>query len=259
MRIDGRIHLVGGGTFGISHFSDANIYAVDCEESTVLVDAGCGIADDVLARNIDAEGLPPVSHILLTHSHWDHARGVSGLKDLLSAQAAGHAAVARELEDGLWASSYAARKGARPVRPTSLDVVVDDGFALRLGPVTFTAVATPGHTSDSVCYLTTDVDRGTQALFTGDTVTGEATLGTCSLETDFRALHRSVKRLATLNVDMLLPGHRAFSVRGGRVQIAIVLSLLRDAWGTIIPGFSPLLPTWWLQHDPRQILGWTVD
>lgn len=256
MRIDGRVHLVGGGTFGISHFSDANIYAIDCGKSTVLIDAGCGIADAVLARNIEAEGLPPVSHILLTHSHWDHARGVSGLKDMLGAQAVGHHAADHELREGLWARSYAVRHGAAPVRPTSLDMPVDDGDVLSLGPVTITAIFTPGHTADSVSYLVTDAERDGQALATGDTVTGEGTLGTCSLETDFRALHRSVARLAELDVDMLLPGHRAFAVRGGRAQIAMVLSLLRDAWGSITPGFSPLLPTWWVKHDPRLLTGW---
>ena len=39
MKLDRRVHLVGGGAFGVSHFSDSNIYAVDCERSTVLIDA----------------------------------------------------------------------------------------------------------------------------------------------------------------------------------------------------------------------------
>lgn len=259
MRINGRVYLVGGGTFGLSHFCDANVYAINCGESTVLVDAGCGISSDVLASNIDSERLPPVSHILLTHSHWDHARGVSGLQDLLGAQCVGHAATAHELHDQLWADSYAAQQGAAPVQPTSVDVPVDDGDFLTLGPVTIAAIATPGHTQDSLCYLITDAESGAQSLFTGDTVTGEGTLGTCSLRTDFPTLYRSVKRLAELNVDTLLPGHRAFALRGGRVQIRMVLSLLRDAWGSVTPGFSPLLPTWWIQHDPRQLNSWVTD
>ena len=79
MKLDRSVHLVGGGAFGVSHFSDSNIYAVNCGDSTMLIDAGCGIATEVLAENVEAEGLPPISHVLLTHSHWDHARGLAWL------------------------------------------------------------------------------------------------------------------------------------------------------------------------------------
>jgi glyoxylase-like metal-dependent hydrolase (beta-lactamase superfamily II) len=259
MKIDRRVHLVGGGAFGVSHFSDANIYAIDCGRSSVLIDAGCGIATEVLAENVEADGLPPLSHVLLTHSHWDHARGLGALKRLTGAKGAGHPAADSELATTMWSDAYAVRNGAEPVEPTSLDIHLEDGEMLDLGPVAISTVGTPGHTGDSLCFVLEDKEEGTRALFTGDTAMGEATLGTCSAETDFKGLRSSIHRLAELGVDALYPGHHAFALRGGRMQLRVLDELMQDHWGGVVGGFIPLLPTWWVQHDQRQIRGWVVD
>jgi hydroxyacylglutathione hydrolase len=259
MKLDRRVHLVGGGVFGVSHFSDANIYAVDCGRSSVLIDAGCGIATEVLAENVDAEGLPPISHVLLTHSHWDHARGLAKLKKLTGARAAGHRSVDAELRTTMWSETYAARNGAEPVEPTTLDVYLEDCEVLDLGSVTVTTIATPGHTSDSLSFVLEDKEEGTKAIFTGDTVLGEANLGVCSADTDFKELRRSIHRLVELGVDTLFPGHHAFALRGGRMQVAVLDDLMNGSWSGVVGGFAPMLPTWWVQRDPRQIKGWVVD
>ncbi|MBO0683188.1 MAG: MBL fold metallo-hydrolase [Candidatus Dormibacteraeota bacterium] len=259
MKIDRRVHLVGGGAFGVSHFSDANIYAINCGRSSVLIDAGCGIATEVLAENVEADGLPPLSHILLTHSHWDHARGLGTLKKLTGARGAGHRACDAELSTAMWSETYAVRNGAEPVEPTSLDLYLEDGEALDLGPVSITTVATPGHTGDSLSFILEDKEQGTRALFTGDTVMGEATLGTCTADTDFKGLRDSIQRLTELGVDTLFPGHHAFALRGGRMQLRVLDELMHDHWGGVVGGYIPMLPTWWLQHDQRQITGWALD
>jgi len=69
----------------------------------------------------------------------------------------------------------------------------------RAGP--FTALATPGHSPDSVCLL---MDR---TLFTGDTVLGEGSVFIAPGEGSLGAYLDSLRRLRSLDLEVLCPGH----------------------------------------------------
>lgn len=45
-----------------------------------------------------------------------------------------------------------------------------DGEIMKLGDISITAIHTPCHTQDSICYFAQDAKTGQQALFTGDTL-----------------------------------------------------------------------------------------
>lgn len=68
-----------------------------------------------------------------------------------------------------------------------------------VGP--FTAVATPGHSADSVCLLFGRV------CFTGDTVLGEGSVFIAPGEGSLSAYLDSLRRLRGLDLDVLCPGH----------------------------------------------------
>jgi glyoxylase-like metal-dependent hydrolase (beta-lactamase superfamily II) len=68
-----------------------------------------------------------------------------------------------------------------------------------VGP--FRAVATPGHSADSVCLL-----RGT-ACFTGDTVLGAGSVFVAPGEGSLSAYLDSLRRLRKLDLEVLCPGH----------------------------------------------------
>jgi glyoxylase-like metal-dependent hydrolase (beta-lactamase superfamily II) len=69
----------------------------------------------------------------------------------------------------------------------------------RIGP--FTALATPGHSADSVCLL-----MG-RACFTGDTVLGEGSVFIAPGEGSLSAYLDSLRRLRELDLEVLCPGH----------------------------------------------------
>jgi glyoxylase-like metal-dependent hydrolase (beta-lactamase superfamily II) len=69
----------------------------------------------------------------------------------------------------------------------------------RVGP--FTALATPGHSPDSVCLL-----HG-RICFTGDTVLGEGSVFIAPGEGSLSAYLESLRRLLALDLEVLCPGH----------------------------------------------------
>jgi glyoxylase-like metal-dependent hydrolase (beta-lactamase superfamily II) len=76
-------------------------------------------------------------------------------------------------------------------------VLPEDGD--EVGP--FRAVATPGHSPDSVCLLTGGI------CFTGDTVLGEGSVFISPDEGSLSAYLDSLRRLRELELEVLCPGH----------------------------------------------------
>jgi glyoxylase-like metal-dependent hydrolase (beta-lactamase superfamily II) len=124
----------------------------------------------------------PVSLIVLTHGHIDHAEGAARLRELTGAPVTA-------LDSGLCV-------GADPLSQQANRFVGLDWLTL----------LTPGHSSDSVCFLLT-ADR---ALITGDTVLGRGTTVVAHPDGRLRDYLDSVQRLRDLadtDIDVLLPGH----------------------------------------------------
>src|SRR5262249_54257581 len=96
---------------------------------------------------------------------------------------------------------------------TTIDVELSDGQVLTLGEARITAIATPGHTRGSFCYLIEH--RGQRSLATGDTVMSLSDgLGTYTtyLPPKYRGnvddYLQSLWKLRRISApDLVLPGH----------------------------------------------------
>jgi glyoxylase-like metal-dependent hydrolase (beta-lactamase superfamily II) len=101
--------------------------------------------------------------IMCTHTHRDHSPAAAPLAALTGAPVVGCAPLVLQVEgprsDEAFDTSYAP------------DRVLEDGEAMRGTGWTLTAVATPGHTSNHLCYALEE----SGALFTGDHVMGWST------------------------------------------------------------------------------------
>jgi glyoxylase-like metal-dependent hydrolase (beta-lactamase superfamily II) len=152
--------------------------------SVVVVDPG-PLDEDHVRRVLDlaVAGDRRVVQILLTHGHPDHSAGAARLAALSGAPVRAADPAHRLGDEGL----------------ADADVITAGGSELR-------AVATPGHSADSVSLLL----PADGALFTGDTVLGRGTTviaGDGNLGDYLRTLDQLRDLAERLDVGLLLPGH----------------------------------------------------
>ena len=135
--------------------------------------------------------------ILETHAHADHLTAASYLKTRTGAKVAIGRGITRVQE------RFRALFGLEPEFPTDgsqFDRLLDDGDTFEIGELTGRALATPGHTDDSLTYVIGD------AAFVGDTVFAADT-GTARADFpggDAHKLYRSIQKLFELPVDTRL-------------------------------------------------------
>ncbi|MGX6603898.1 MBL fold metallo-hydrolase [Micromonosporaceae bacterium Da 78-11] len=144
------------------------------EEFGVVIDPGP--LDEGHLRRIAQHR--PFRAILITHGHHDHVDGAGRLSELLG---------------GTPVLAAAARHGD-PL-----------GERLEIGALTIDVLDTPGHTSDSVCFLAGCGDA--QVMFTGDTILGRGTTVVAKPDGDLGAYLDSLELLTAYPQVLMLPGH----------------------------------------------------
>jgi glyoxylase-like metal-dependent hydrolase (beta-lactamase superfamily II)/rhodanese-related sulfurtransferase len=131
-------------------------------------------------------------------------------------------------------SELAARTGAKiyigeRAGATVPHVGLHDGFAVRMGKISITAVETPGHTLESVCLLVVDQDKSPDpwAVLTGDTLfigdVGRPDLSeTCSPQQLAAMLYESLhsKLLKLADHVLVYPAHGEGSLCGRNMRAA---------------------------------------
>ncbi len=147
---------------------------------------------DALLRVIDGR---PVRAIMVTHHHRDHSPATRPLAAATGAPVVGAAPFAPEdvgaRSDAAFDPAYA------PDRVLAEnDVAAGDGWTL-------TAIATPGHTSNHLCFALAE----TGALFSGDHVMGWATSVVSPPDGDMGAYMASLEKLLGRSDRVYYPGH----------------------------------------------------
>jgi len=159
-----------------------------------VIDPGPALDEHVTAIVAATEG-ERVTAILCTHTHRDHSPAARALQTATGAPIVGCAPLTLE-DDGPRADA-AFDPDYRP------DRILEDGETVSGVGWTLEALATPGHTSNHLCFAL----RETGALFSGDHVMGWSTTVVSPPDGDMAAYMRSLDKCLGRDDRIYYPAH----------------------------------------------------
>ncbi|MBM3554711.1 MAG: MBL fold metallo-hydrolase [Alphaproteobacteria bacterium] len=228
---------------GLFTFKGTGTYIVG-RGQVAVIDPGPDLVEHVEALKNALRG-ETVSHILVTHTHIDHSPAAKALKAATGAPTLGFGPHGGErggdkVEEG----------GDHDFRP---DHALADGDVVSGRGWTFTALHTPGHTSNHLCYAL----KEEAALFSGDHVMGWSTTVISPPDGDMRAYMASLDKLRGRSERRFIPTHGAPIPEPGRYVEALIAHR-REREGEILaclrtgPATIPeMVKVIYAQVDPR--------
>ncbi|HEX9090796.1 MAG TPA: MBL fold metallo-hydrolase, partial [Anaerolineales bacterium] len=197
-------------------FSDVNCYLVKNETGYFLIDTGMTNSRHLVETELVRLGCRPgnLNLILITHGDFDHTGNAAYLRKVFASKIAMHEADAGILENGDMFWNRKIRSGLlKKVLPFFIsfgkaeqctpDILLRDGLSLAEYGLNSKVFNTPGHSSGSLCILTS-----TGELFCGDLLTSARQKpGLNSMMYDREAGNLSLERLKTLPIQTVYPGH----------------------------------------------------
>lgn len=195
-RVSPRIRRVTANNPGPFTFTGTGTYIVG-NGTVAVIDPGPDDPAHLEALLAAVEG-ETVSHVLVTHTHRDHAP------------------LARPFANAVGALVLAARPPARETHVSGAldeaedqtfrpDVILNDGDRIAGPDWTLETLATPGHASNHLAFALIEEN----ALFSGDHVMGWATSVVAPPDGDMGAYMDSLERVTARKFDTLWPTHGA--------------------------------------------------
>ena len=174
-------------------YTGTQTYLVGTSDLAVI-DPGPADADH-LAALTDAIAGRPVRAIMCTHTHRDHSPAAAPLAEATGAPVVGCAPLVIESSEPRIDAPF--DKDYAPMR------VLEDGEAMTGTGWTLRAVATPGHTSNHLCFALEE----SGALFTGDHVMGWSTSVVVPPDGDMADYMASLQKLYDREDRIYYPAH----------------------------------------------------
>ncbi|MFI4933777.1 MAG: MBL fold metallo-hydrolase [Caulobacterales bacterium] len=175
-------------------FTGTGTYIIGKGEGVAVIDPGPDMPDHLQAI-LDAVAGERVSHILITHHHLDHSPLARPLAAATGAVIYGCAVKSPVVEDQVKLEA-----GYDRFTP---DVSVCGGATITGHGWTFEAIATPGHTSNHICYGLIEEN----ACFTGDHIMGWSTTVVTPPDGNMGDYLASLETIKARNFKTLWPTH----------------------------------------------------
>ncbi|MDB9741250.1 MBL fold metallo-hydrolase [Akkermansiaceae bacterium] len=125
--------------------AQTNGYLIQTEQTNILFDAPAGVYEWLQERDIE------VSHVILTHQHWDHSHDLSFFKEATIVAFADHS------EDLILQNNFKKRYDIPlDVKPYVVTQKLAHNELLSVGDLHFKALHVPGHSPDSIAFYNKD-------------------------------------------------------------------------------------------------------
>lgn len=214
-------------------FRGTNSYLMRDGDVAVLIDPGPDDPAHIAALVAALDGAT-LQAILVTHSHVDHSLGAPALARATGAPVlaygdsyAGRSPVMQALAaQGLAGGGEGVDHGFAP------DQSLADGEVLQVGPFAITALWTPGHFGNHMCFAWNG------ALFTGDHVMGWASSLVSPPDGDLTAFMASCTRLQPRKDRIYYPGHGA-AVTDPAARLAWLIAHRQEREAQILAALGP--------------------
>jgi len=181
------------GNPGPFTFRGTNTYLIGRGEVAVL-DPG-PVAPAHLAAILRATEGERITRILISHTHRDHSPGAAALTAATGARTFGFGPHLTPPDQG-------GEGGDHDFRP---DIVLADGAAVETDDWRATALHTPGHCANHLCFALEGIGEG--LLFSADHVMSWSTSVVSPPDGDMAAYMASLAKLAARDHRLYLPGH----------------------------------------------------
>jgi len=243
-------------------FRHVNAYLFSGDNGYLLVDTGWNDEKAFVSlKNQLAEGgidIRDISRIVVTHIHPDHYGMAGRLKSASGATFFLHS-IEQNLIEPLYihkdkfhrhTADWLHRNGVPPkelleiqkytgdtsqfVIPTSPDVSLHGGEHISTGTFNFTVIWTPGHSEGHICLY----EPAKKILISGDhilpTITPHVGLHPESTGNPLKAYFASLKEIASLDIDLILPGHES-PFTAARTTIEKIIQHYRQTEAEVLP------------------------